>query len=91
METLEWKTQTEPHRGGWGVGDGAGETGRLTLLLQILLPCLKEARDKLGADVSEEPLHCVPGLVVLVEQVAEHLGPMGGVWGWHPGSSLETQ
>lgn len=59
---MEWKNPDGAPE--WRAG---GETGRLTLLLQLWLPGLKETADKLGADVIEEPLQCFPGPSVLVE------------------------
>lgn len=70
--------------------EGRGERGRLTLLLQFRLPCLKEASDKLGAGVIEEPLQGLSGPLVLVELFGGPAHPRGGIWGWHPNSSLET-
>ena len=61
----------------WRAG---GDRGRLTLLLQLGLPCLQDASEKAGADVVEEPLNCFPGPLVLVEHRAGHLAPRWGIW-----------
>ena len=72
----------------WRAG---GDKSRLTLLLQLGLPGLQQASDQFWADDMEESVHCFLGPLVLIEHVAELLAPIGGIWGWHPRHSLETQ
>lgn len=56
----------------------------LTLFLEIHLPCIEETQDKSGTGVADEAVHCFLDVFILIDYIADILGPTVTLWRWHP-------